>query len=61
MKENFPFIMLMQKNIKAFSEFFFKRCASNPLFNEGAYQGKMAGQIDEDELEEKIAEILDEV
>ncbi|MEG6617279.1 thioredoxin family protein [Peptococcaceae bacterium 1198_IL3148] len=28
------------------------------FFNDGQYQGKLAGEVEEDEVEEKIAEIL---
>ncbi|NLW25228.1 MAG: thioredoxin family protein [Clostridia bacterium] len=58
----FPFYYVDAEEHKSlFQSFSLKGVPQILFFNEGAYQGKMAGQIDEDELEDKIAEILDEV
>lgn len=51
----------VEEHKSLFQSFSLKGVPQILFFYEGAYQGKMAGQIEEEELEEKIAEILEQV
>jgi thioredoxin 1 len=42
-----------------FQQFSLKGVPQILFFNEGEYQGKMAGSVEDEQIEEKIAEVLD--
>ncbi|AQS58087.1 thioredoxin family protein [Desulforamulus ferrireducens] len=50
----------VEEDRELFKRFSLKGVPQILFFNEGEYQGKLAGQVEEDEVEEKIAEVLGE-
>lgn len=57
-KKEFGFYYVdVEENSALFQRFSLKGAPQILFFKEGEYQGKMAGKIDEDQIEEKIAEV----
>jgi len=52
------FFVDVEEDKSLFQRFSLKGVPQILLFNEGEYQGKLAGNVDEEKVEEKIAEVL---